>query len=122
MSSVSLRGGRRDKRGRSLAFRALLLLSLAIGFVTLGALLVDVVQRGLPFLDGALFTADPSVDPLIAGARPAILGTLYMMVLLVLFAVPIGIGTAIYLEEYADQERWWNRALEINIPYLAAVP
>ena len=57
-----------------------------------------------------------------AGARPAILGTLYLMVLLLLFAVPIGVGTAIYLEEYADRTRWYNRLLEINIQNLAAVP
>ena len=57
-----------------------------------------------------------------AGARPAILATLYIGVLLLLFAVPIGVGTAIYLEEYADKTRWYNRLLEINIQNLAAVP
>ena len=39
-----------------------------------------------------------------------------------LFTVPLGIGTAIYLEEYANKERWYNRLLEINIQNLAAVP
>ena len=42
--------------------------------------------------------------------------------LLLLFVVPIGVGTAIYLEEYADKKRWYNRLLEINIQNLAAVP
>jgi phosphate transport system permease protein len=45
-----------------------------------------------------------------------------MMVLLIVMAVPIGVGTAVYLEEYADRERWYNRALEVNIQNLAAVP
>ena len=45
-----------------------------------------------------------------------------MGILLLLFAVPIGVGTAIYLEEYADKTRWYNRLLEINIQNLAAVP
>ena len=45
-----------------------------------------------------------------------------MMGLLILMAVPIGVGTAVYLEEYADRERWYNRALEVNIQNLAAVP
>jgi phosphate transport system permease protein len=44
------------------------------------------------------------------------------MVLLLLFVVPIGVGTALYLEEYANRERWYNRLLEINIQNLAAVP
>ena len=45
-----------------------------------------------------------------------------MMVLLLVMVVPIGVGTALYLEEYANRERWYNRLLEINIQNLAAVP
>ncbi len=45
-----------------------------------------------------------------------------MMVLLLLLTSRIGVGTALYLEEYADRERWYNRLLEINIQNLAAVP
>ena len=41
---------------------------------------------------------------------------------MILFVVPIGIGAAIYLEEYADKTRWWNRLIEVNIQNLAAVP
>jgi phosphate transport system permease protein len=62
------------------------------------------------------------VDPAKAGARPAILASLYLGVLLIAFSVPIGVGTAIYLEEYARKERWYNRFLELNIQNLAAVP
>jgi phosphate transport system permease protein len=103
-------------------FKALLLLSLAVGFLMLVVLLVDVFRDGLPYLDLALLTNPPSSDPGIAGARPAILATIYMGVLLLLFVVPIGVGTAIYLEEYADKTRWYNKLLEINIQNLAAVP
>ena len=39
-----------------------------------------------------------------------------------MIVVPLGIATAIYLEEYANRERWWNRAIEVNIQNLAAVP
>src|SRR3990170_1929416 len=39
-----------------------------------------------------------------------------------LFIVPVGVATAVYLEEYADRDRWWNRSIEINIQNLAAVP
>jgi phosphate transport system permease protein len=103
-------------------FKGLLLFSLFVGFLMLGVLLVDVFHDGVPYLDGTLFTNPPSSDPEIAGARPAILATIYMGVLLLVFVVPIGVGTAIYLEEYADKTRWYNKLLEINIQNLAAVP
>ena len=88
----------------------------------LGVLLIDVFRDGLPYLDMTLLTEPPSTDPEQAGARPAIIATLYIGALLLLFTVPIGVFTAIYLEEYADKTRWYNRLLEINIQNLAAVP
>jgi phosphate transport system permease protein len=103
-------------------FKGMLLFTLSIGFLMLAILVVTVLSDGLPYLDLALLTNPPSSDPEIAGARPAILATLYMGVLLLLFVVPIGVGTAVYLEEYADKSRWYNRLLEINIQNLAAVP
>ncbi|MEX1357559.1 MAG: phosphate ABC transporter permease PstA [Gaiellaceae bacterium] len=124
MSDVAVTLRERRPRGRLLgrAFLAYLLLSVAVGFVLLGWLLVDVFQRGLGWVDATLFFDPPSADPQIAGARPAILGTLYLMGLLITFTVPVGVGTAIYLEEYARKDRWYNRLLEINIQNLAAVP
>ena len=119
---LGLRSPSRGDTVRGVAFQALLLFSLAIGFVTLGVLLVDVLQRGLPYLDLALLTNPPSTDPQIAGARPAILATIYMMGILLVTVLPIGVGTAIYLEEYANKERWYNRLLDLNIQNLAAVP
>jgi phosphate transport system permease protein len=103
-------------------FKGVLLFSLFVGFLMLVVLLVDVFKDGLPYLDLALLTNPPSSDPEVAGARPAILATLYIGILLLLFVVPIGVFTAIYLEEYADKTRWYNRLLEINIQNLAAVP
>jgi phosphate transport system permease protein len=110
----------RVMRGR--LFQAALFLSLAVGLITLGTLLFDVFQKGIPYVDGILLTEPPSADPDRAGARPAILATIYIGVLLILFTVPLGVGTAIYLEEYANKERWYNRLLEVNIQNLAAVP
>jgi phosphate transport system permease protein len=115
-----MKGRRRDVRGA--IFRLLLLASLAIAFITLGTLLVDVAGKGFKFLDPRFFTAPPSLDPQEAGARPAILATLYLGLLLLVMTVPLGVGTAIYLEEYADKKRWYNRLLEVNIQNLAAVP
>jgi phosphate transport system permease protein len=120
--AVRLRRSHRGDRAKSTLFRLFLLFSLAVGFVTLGVLLVDVFRDGLGVLSWSLFTDPPSSQPEFAGARPAIIATFYLMGLLILMAIPVGIGTAIYLEEYANKERWYNRLLEINIQNLAAVP
>jgi phosphate transport system permease protein len=122
VSSLSV--GRQPRRGTwaGRVFVAFLVLSVLVGFVTLGALLVDVFGDGIAWVDETLLTAPPSSDPQIAGARPAILATFYLAALLLAFAVPIGVATAIYLEEYANKERWYNRLLEVNIQNLAAVP
>jgi phosphate transport system permease protein len=116
--------GKGARRGpwKGFGFRLLLLFSLGVGLVTLATLLVDILRRGIEFLDPLLLTNPPSTNPEIAGARPAILATIYLGLLLIAFTVPIGVGTAIYLEEYANKERWYNRLLEINIQNLAAVP
>ena len=66
-------------------------------------------------------TSTQSSVPEYAGIRTALLGTLWVMVIVILFAVPVGIGAAIYLEEYATHGRI-NRILQTNIDNLAGVP
>lgn len=110
----------RQWKGR--VFVGFMLFCLAVAFGTLGWLLVTTLIDGLPAIDGTLFTEPPSTQPEEAGARPAILATVYIAVLLLTMTVPIGVATAIYLEEYARKERWYNRLLEVNIQNLAAVP
>ncbi len=124
MSAVpgALRGSRPRGRVRGLLFQAFLLFSLGIGIATLGALLVQVVVKGWRDVDAVLLFEPPSADPAIAGAEPAIIATIYLGLLLIALTVPIGVGTAIYLEEYANRDRWYNRLLEVNIQNLAAVP
>ena len=109
-------------RVKGALFRALLLLSLAVGVVTLIALLAQVVLKGGSRLNEALIFHFPSSDPDVAGAQSAITGTIWVVGLTALICIPIGVGAAIYLEEYADPERWWNRLIELNIQNLAAVP
>jgi phosphate transport system permease protein len=120
--AARLRSDRPRGRWAGKLFYAYLIFSLAIGFVTLGALLIQVVAKGYKWVDLVLFLEPPSADPQIAGAEPAILATIYLGVLLLAFTVPLGVGTAIYLEEYANRDRWYNRLLEVNIQNLAAVP
>ncbi|TLN21756.1 phosphate ABC transporter permease PstA [bacterium] len=69
------------------------------------------------------FLIDPmSGDPLQAGVRTALLGSLYLIAITILVAFPIGVGSAIYLEEYADRRKWYNRIIQTNIDNLAGVP
>jgi phosphate transport system permease protein len=110
------------RKVRARAFQVLMLFSLGVAVAVLGWLLVSTFADGIPALDKKLFTTSPSSQAEEAGARPAILASLYLAVLLLLLTVPIGVGTAIYLEEYANKERWYNRLIEVNIQNLAAVP
>lgn len=69
------------------------------------------------------FLIDPlSGDPLQTGVRTALFGSLYLILITVLIAFPIGVGSAIYLEEYADKNQGYNRIIQTNIDNLAGVP
>ena len=69
------------------------------------------------------YLASPqSSVPELAGVRTAILGSVWVIVITILVAFPLGVGAAIYLEEYADQRKWYNRLIQTNINNLAGVP
>ena len=105
------------------AFAGLLLGAVLLALAGLAALLIQAFVKGAPALGTDLFTNVPStLDPENAGFRPAIVGSLELIAGVILFVVPIGVGAAIYLEEYADKTKWWNRVIEVNIQNLAAVP
>src|SRR4028119_1388175 len=111
------------QRTRDLLFRAGLLLCLFITVLFLGVLIIDVAIDGVPLLTPEFITNYPSrLDAARSGVRPALIGTLYLAVLCAAFIVPVGVAAAIYLEEYADPGRWWNRVIEVNIQNLASVP
>lgn len=85
--------------------------------------LVTIIADGVQRLDSNLIMASPStIRPETAGVRPAIVGTLIVIAMTAVIALPLGIGAAVYLEEYADRTRWFNRTIELNIQNLAAVP
>jgi len=68
------------------------------------------------------FVASPqSSDPQLAGVRTAVLGSLFTILITILFALPVGVGAAIYLMEYAP-DTWFNRLIQTNISTLAGVP
>lgn len=122
VSAPSLVGRRRGQL-RPVIFAVLLWACLVISSLFLLFVLITIAANGLARFDGTLFTAAPStVRPETAGVRPAIIGTLWVIGLMILIAMPLGVAAAIYLEEYADSTRWYNRMIELNIQNLAAVP
>lgn len=116
-------GRSHDRSPKAYGFRLLLLGCLAVGIVFLAVLLGYVLIEGWPRLDVDLLLNQASqISPETAGAQAAILGTIWLMVGTALIALPLGVLAAIYLEEYADSSKWYNRMIELNIQNLAAVP
>ena len=116
-----------DRTGRERTstsiFSGLMWTALALAFLGLGAIIYDFASDGLPVLSWDFVSSFPSrVIPENAGIESAIFGTLWLMVICTFLVVPIGVMTAVYLEEYAEADRWYNRMIEINIQNLAAVP
>jgi phosphate transport system permease protein len=107
---------------KEISFSWLLLVSFLVGVVVLAVLLVQVTLKGWPRLNLDLLRRFPSSLPTRAGARSAIFGTLWVISFTALFTVPVGVAAGIYLEEYADRSKWYNRAVEVNIQNLAGVP
>lgn len=106
-----------------IVFRALLLLALAFALAGLAALLIWSTIKGWPRLDAELILNNPStLFPETAGYRPALIGTLIVIAGVIVVVVPVGVGAAVYLEEYARKDRWYNRLIELNIQNLAGVP
>ncbi|MDP9376902.1 MAG: phosphate ABC transporter permease PstA [Actinomycetota bacterium] len=104
-------------------FKVLMYLAVGLAGLALVTLLVDVARDGWGVLSLQFLTNFPSrISPERSGIQSAIVGTLYLMVLTAVFVVPVGVATALYLEEYADPTRWYNRWVEVNIQNLAAVP
>lgn len=102
-------------------FVAVLLLAVLLGVASLVALLIDVFTAGLPRLSIDFLRSLPSRFAERAGVRPAIFGTLWVISVCTLFSVPVGIGAAIYLEEFAKKSRIAS-LININIANLAGVP
>ena len=113
----------RSTQVKELAFAGTLLFLLGLALLTLVVLLVDILVDGVGGLSLDFLRETPSrVDPSSSGIGPAITGTLYLMAVCAAFIIPVGVASAIYLEEYANRENWFNRFIEVNIQNLAAVP
>ncbi|MCC5601911.1 phosphate ABC transporter permease PstA [Nostoc favosum] len=103
-------------------FEILFLLGLLIGIFILALLLFDIFRDGLArFLTPGFLTETPSRFPDQGGIRPAIISSILLGIIVILVTVPVGVGAALYLEEYAPKA-WWTAVIEINISNLAGVP
>ncbi len=111
---------RRETVGK--VFEYIFLLGLLIGLFILALLIFDIGKDGLArFLTPGFLTETPSRFPDQGGILPAIVSSISLGVIVILVAVPIGVGSALYLEEYAPKT-WWTDVIEINISNLAGVP
>lgn len=119
--SLSETGNLKRRQTVSQAGRFVLMAATLFAVVALAILLWYIVQRGWGWLSWGLLTNPPSRKPEKAGLSIAISGTLWIISLTLLVAFPMGVASAIYLEEYAPKNRW-TRMLQINISNLAGVP
>lgn len=116
-------GKSKDRTPASLVFLGLLWFSLFFGVMVLVVLIVDTAISGATRFDLPLITDyDSTLFPEKTGFRAGIVGSIWIMVFTALIAVPMGIAAALYLEEFADSEKWYNRFIELNLQNLAAVP
>ncbi len=116
-------GKSRDRNVASMVFLGALWFSLFFGVMVLVVLIVDTAITGSPRFDSELITNyDSILFPEEYGFRAGILGTLWLMICTAALAVPLGIAAALYLEEFADKRKWYNRLIEVNLQNLAAVP
>jgi phosphate transport system permease protein len=108
--------------GLDTTFRVLVTAAALVGVVVLALLLVDVVRDGSSMLSLKFLTSYPSqIFPENGGIYPALIGSLWLLGLTGLISIPLGLGAAVYLEEYGQDTRI-NRIIEINISNLAGVP
>ena len=114
-------GALRARRRRGAALGALALGATLGALLVLVALLAQVAIQGIPWLSAELLSEYPSRIAERAGLKAAIVGTFWLMVVTAAVAVPIGVGAAVYLEEYARPGAFL-RLVTLNIANLAGVP
>ena len=116
---------RARRRRRDRHFVVFCLAAAFVSLVILGVLLASVVVKGLDHLDWEFVNNAPSRKPEKAGIHPALWGSIWTCLVCAATAVPLGVGTAILLEEFRPSNRWLARAhafVQLNITNLAGVP
>ncbi|MBW6462670.1 MAG: phosphate ABC transporter permease PstA [Firmicutes bacterium] len=108
-------------RGSELIGYWLLRLSLLLVLIILGFIIFDIFSKGIGVINWEFITAAPRVGMTEGGIFPAIIGTFYVTIITVAFAVPLGVAAAIYLNEYAIQGTF-TRLVRMSLRNLAGVP
>ena len=121
MSGERFRPAQARRRRAGRIFEVACLVSIGFSIAVLAVLLVDVARDGLRWVSWDFLTHYPSRIPERAGIKSAVLGSLWMMALTAGISFPLGVGAAIYLEEYSPRN-WVTRLLQTNIANLAGVP
>ncbi len=121
MSALHPRHNRAARRWEAL-FRGVCLGAVALPLIVLLGLVGDTVLRGLPKLDLDFLTGFPSRKWERAGLLPGLVGSVQLIVLTAALALPVGVGAAVYLEEYGSRTSRIARVIEVNIANLAGVP
>jgi phosphate transport system permease protein len=111
---------RNPQRTQRIAFFLLLLATLLI-LLPVGLIVVIILQKGLPAISWQFLTDIPRQGMRAGGIFPAIVGTIYLVLGAIIFALPIGLLAAIYLSEYA-RDNFLNRSIKLAIVNLAGVP
>ena len=106
MSLPESAGYRRRRALLSRAFAVVCLLATLLCVSVLALLLWSIFSRGLSWLSWDFLTNYPSRKPEQAGILPALVGSIWLIGLTALISVPLGVGAAVYLEEYARASRW----------------
>ena len=115
---------RADVNRRKILDQAFVIVGLLVMFaalLVLAVLFVDLVNKGAPKLNADFLTQFPSRKPERAGILSAWVGTSLIMLTTAAITMPVGVGAAIYLEEYAPKN-WFTAIIEINVTNLAGVP
>lgn len=110
----------RRKRNNKL-FHLIFFLSTVFGVIALALLLIQILVQGYAWLDWEFFTNFSSRRPEASGIKVALVGTVWMMLIVAPLTMLIGVCTAIYLEEYA-KDNWFKKLIQMNIINLAGVP
>jgi phosphate transport system permease protein len=108
------------QRTQKIAFFFLFLATLLI-VIPVGLIVVIIIQKGLPAINWQFISDIPRQGMRSGGIFPAILGTIYLVLGAIIFALPIGLLAAIYLSEYA-KDNFWTRIIKLSIVNLAGVP
>ncbi len=103
-------------------FQGICLVANVLALVILLHLILSITTSGIPHLSFDFLTNPPSRFPEKSGIYPAVMGTIWLMVLTGFFSVGIGLAAAIYLEEYASHSNRFVQFIKINIQNLAGVP